>query len=245
MAFMLKSSMTEISPRISFIVPCYNEERLIEHVLRQLIRVASDNYQSYEIIVVNDGSSDKTADVLTNFENVQEVVIIDHKENLGKGAAINSALRVHTGTIVAIQDADNEYDPRDLIGLISPILENNADVVYGSRFLGGKPRRAIYFSHAVGNRFLTGITNLLTGLNLTDMETGYKAMKSSILSSITIHEKRFGFEPEITVKLARIKYIRFYEVGISYYGRSFEEGKKIKWTDGIRALYCLFKYRIS
>jgi glycosyltransferase involved in cell wall biosynthesis len=240
---MSTSGIKEISHKISFIVPCYNEQHWVGELLKKLLKVARENYNSFEIIIVNDGSTDKTAEVLQNFSNNREIILLEHDTNLGKGAAIQSGLRAHTGDIVVIQDADNEYDPIDLPSLIFPIIDNRADVVYGSRFLGGKPRRAIYFSHAVGNKLLTNLSNLITGLNLTDMETGYKAIRSEYLSTMQLQETRFGIEPELTVKLSKIRNIRFYEIGISYYGRSFEEGKKIKWTDGLRALYCLFKYR--
>jgi glycosyltransferase involved in cell wall biosynthesis len=240
---MSTSGIKEISHKISFIVPCYNEQHWVGELLKKLLKVARENYNSFEIIIVNDGSTDKTAEVLQNFSKNREIILLEHDTNLGKGAAIQSGLRAHTGDIVVIQDADNEYDPIDLPSLIFPIIDNRADVVYGSRFLGGKPRRAIYFSHAVGNKLLTNLSNLITGLNLTDMETGYKAIRSEYLSTMQLQETRFGIEPELTVKLSKIRNIRFYEIGISYYGRSFEEGKKIKWTDGLRALYCLFKYR--
>lgn len=240
---MSTSGIKEISHKISFIVPCYNEQHWVGELLKKLLKVARENYNSFEIIIVNDGSTDKTAEVLQNFSNNREIILLEHDTNLGKGAAIQSGLRANTGDIVVIQDADNEYDPIDLPSLIFPIIDNRADVVYGSRFLGGKPRRAIYFSHAVGNKLLTNLSNLITGLNLTDMETGYKAIRSEYLSTMQLQETRFGIEPELTVKLSKIRNIRFYEIGISYYGRSFEEGKKIKWTDGLRALYCLFKYR--
>ncbi len=242
---MLNDTKKEESHKISFIVPCYNEEKLVGELLDQLMRVAKNLPYPFEIIVVNDGSTDKTQHMLDQYIHEPSIHIIHHQQNKGKGASIRSGLDVHTGNIVIIQDSDHEYDPNDLPSLIAPLIENRADVVYGSRFLGGKPRRALYFTHALGNKLLTTLTNILTGLTLTDMETGYKAMRSTILSSLKIEENRFGVEPELTMKLAKIKDIRFYEVGISYYGRSFKEGKKIRWTDGVYALLCILKYRFK
>lgn len=243
MDFMWNSIEKEISPKISFIVPCYNEEKLVGPLLNKLYEATQRYFPASEIIVVNDGSTDQSGSVLKPFADRPGFLVIHHPANRGKGASIRSALEKCTGSIVVIQDADHEYDPADLPELIAPILEQRADVVYGSRFLSGKPKRALYLLHAWGNRFLTTLTNLLTGLTLTDMETGYKAIRKEILTNLSLRENRFGFEPELTMKLARIKNIRFYEVGISYYGRSFQEGKKIHWKDGLHALYCLFKYR--
>jgi glycosyltransferase involved in cell wall biosynthesis len=211
--------------------------------LDTLHQAAQQFFSDFEIIVVNDGSTDHTRSVLEAYSHQTNFLVLHHPTNRGKGAAIRTALEKHSGTLVVFQDADHEYDPADLPELVRPLLEDRADVVYGSRFLSGKPKRALYFLHALGNRLLTTLTNILTGLTLTDMETGYKAIKSEILSSLTLRENRFGIEPELTMKLARIKNIRFYEVGISYYGRSFQEGKKINWKDGLHALYCLLKYR--
>jgi glycosyltransferase involved in cell wall biosynthesis len=240
---MWKSTKKEISHKISFIVPCYNEDKLVSPLLDTLHQAAQQFFSDFEIIVVNDGSTDHTRSVLEAYSHQTNFLVLHHPTNRGKGAAIRTALEKHSGTLVVFQDADHEYDPADLPELVRPLLEDRADVVYGSRFLSGKPKRALYFLHALGNRLLTTLTNILTGLTLTDMETGYKAIKSEILSSLTLRENRFGIEPELTMKLARIKNIRFYEVGISYYGRSFQEGKKINWKDGLHALYCLLKYR--
>lgn len=245
MDFTQNNTKEESYPKVSIIVPCYNEEKLVGPLLEQLIAVAQNKMNAYEIVVVNDGSTDSTARILHAFQEQEQLILINHSTNLGKGASIKSALNRISGDIVIIQDADREYDPTEIPDLIKPILENRADVVYGSRFLGGKPRRAIYFTHAVGNKVLTTITNLLSGLNLTDMETGYKAFKSSLIRDIDLKENRFGIEPEITMKLSKIKNIRFYELGISYYGRTFSEGKKISWKDGIRALMCIIKYKFS
>lgn len=240
---MWNSIKKETYHKISFIVPCYNEEKLVGPLLDTLYQTAQNFFSAFEIIVVNDGSTDNTHTILESFSSRPDFMILHHAVNLGKGASIRTALQKHSGTIVVIQDADHEYDPADLPELVRPLLNDRADVVYGSRFLSGKPKRALYLLHAVGNRFLTTLTNVLTGLTLTDMETGYKAIKSELLSSLSLRENRFGIEPELTMKLARIKNIRFYEVGISYYGRSFQEGKKINWKDGLHALICLFKYR--
>ncbi len=240
---MWKSTNPEISHKISFIVPCYNEDKLVGPLLDTLHQATQQFFKDVEIIVVNDGSTDNTRTVLETYSQRPGFLILHHPVNRGKGAAIRTALEKHSGTLVVFQDADHEYDPADLPELIRPLLDDRADVVYGSRFGSGKPKRALYFFHAVGNRLLTTLTNILTGLTLTDMETGYKAIKSEILSTLILRENGFGIEPELTMKLARIKNIRFYEVGISYYGRSFEEGKKINWKDGLHALYCLLKYR--
>lgn len=231
--------------KVSIVVPCYNEEAFVGRLLDQLINIAESKLKEFEIIVIDDGSTDATPIILNPYVKSNQILLINHPHNLGKGASVKSALEKATGNIIIIQDADREYDPMEIPDLIKPIQENRADVVYGSRFLGGKPRRAIYFTHAVGNKVLTTITNLLSGLNLTDMETGYKAFKTSLLNNIELQENRFGIEPEITMKLAKIKNIRFYEMGISYYGRTFSEGKKISWKDGIRALICLIKYKFS
>jgi glycosyltransferase involved in cell wall biosynthesis len=242
---MLKNTKEETYPKISLVVPCYNEAAVVGSLLNSVLIEAGKLGVDFEILIVDDGSTDGTSASLESFMNIPEVSIIRHTRNLGKGASVKSAMKKAKGDIIVIQDADNEYDPKDLSALIEPIILERADVVYGSRFLGGKPRRAFYFSHAIANKILTAITNILTGLNITDMETGYKAIKRTMLDKIELKEKRFGIEPELTIKLSRIKNIRFFEVGISYYGRSLGEGKKIKWTDGVWALYCLFKYRLS
>lgn len=235
----------EIFHKISFVVPCYNEDNLVCQVIDKLQKVARKSLIDFEIIIIDDGSTDNTPQVLKEYDKIDGIRIIRHKENLGKGAAIRSAVFAHTGDVLVIQDADLEYDPSDIPALLDPIIQGKADVVYGSRFMGGNPRRALYYSHALGNKFLTAFSNILSGLNLTDMETGYKVIRSSLLNNIELKEDRFGVEPELTMKLAKVKDIRFYEVGISYYGRSFQEGKKIKWTDGLYALICIIKYRFS
>jgi glycosyltransferase involved in cell wall biosynthesis len=198
-----------------------------------------------EIIVINDGSADDTADTVNQFvEKNPAVHVIHHPKNMGKGAAIRSALTRVSGDIIIIQDADLEYDPGDFEKLLQPIMKGVADVVYGSRFTGNGPHRVLFFFHTMGNKFLTFLSNLFTGLNLTDMETGYKMFRTDILKQITLKENRFGFEPEVTAKISRVKGIRIYEVGIAYYGRTYQEGKKINWADGFRAIWCILKYNL-
>ena len=200
-----------------------------------------------EIIIVDDHSTDNTAEIVRQYiqENPSlEIRLHCQPENKGKGAALHKAIELASGEFILIQDADREYDPRDYPLLLQPILEGNADVVYGSRFISGKPRKVLFFWHSIGNKFLTTISNLFTNLNLTDMETCYKVFKAEIIKNLELKEKRFGFEPEVTAKISRVPRIRICEVGISYYGRSYEEGKKIGWRDGLRALYCVVKYNL-
>ena len=229
--------------KVSIIVPCFNEEQYIEKVIHS---INSQNYTNEkEIIVVDDNSTDGTKEKLIKLKNLKKIdVLIHHKINQGKGAAIRSAVKEIRGDIIIIQDADLEYDPRDYSRLIKPIAEGNADVVYGSRFLGGgdDAHRVLYFWHRMANWILTIITNVLSDMNLTDMETGYKAFKKEALKNLIIEEDRFGFEPEVTIKLAKKK-LRFFEVSVSYNGRTYAEGKKVGFKDGIRAIYCLIKYR--
>ena len=224
--------------KVSIVIPCYNEKNTIEKVV-QAVRVAP--VENKEIIVVDDGSNDGTQELLrTKLANSVDQIIY-HPHNRGKGAALRSGFAAATGDIVLIQDADLEYSPEEYPLLLDPIISGKADAVFGSRFMGGRPHRVVFFWHMVGNRIITLISNMLTNLNLTDVETGYKAFRASVVKSIEIEEERFGFEPEITAKLAK-KHCRLYEVGISYYGRTYEEGKKIGWRDGVRALYAIFKY---
>ena len=231
--------------KLSIIIPCYNEEKLISRVLENVLQVKLENSLQKEIIVVNDGSTDMSADEINSFCNkIPSVIAIHQSKNMGKGAAIHAALNKITGDIVIIQDADFEYDPNDYNKLIHPIAHGHADVVYGSRFMGSGPHRVLFFFHTIGNKFLTFLSNLFTGLNLTDMETGYKMFKTDILKQLNLKENRFGFEPEVTAKVSRVKNIRIYEVGIAYYGRTYNEGKKIKWTDGLYAIWCVLKYNI-
>ncbi len=224
--------------KLSVIIPCYNELRTIDTIVEA---VRNSTYENKEIIIVDDFSTDGTRDVLKNEIEKKVAKVIYHEKNQGKGAALRTGIAAATGDIVIIQDADLEYDPNEYPIVIQPILENKADVVFGSRFLGGKAHRVLYFWHRVGNGLLTLLSNMFTNLNLTDMETCYKAFRREIIQSISIEENRFGFEPEITAKVAR-KRCRIYEVGISYYGRTYEEGKKIGWKDGVRAIYCIVKY---
>jgi len=227
--------------KISIIIPCFNESDFIEKIID---KVNNQKNINKEIIVVNDGSNEKTSNILNECLNKKKInILINHGFNKGKGEALKTGLSKATGEIVIFQDSDIEYDPEDYSKLIDPIISNKADIVYGSRFLSNeKGQRILYYWHRVGNFLLTTITNILTNINFTDMETGYKVFKTEIIKSINLKENSFGIEPEITVKLALKKY-RFYEVGISYNGRTYEEGKKIKLKDFFIAIYCLIKYR--
>ncbi len=224
---------------LSIIIPCFNEINTISEIIR---RVKESCIKSKEIIIVDDCSTDGTKEFLKNI-NEESIKVIFKSKNQGKGAAISKGIEFATGEITIIQDADLEYDPNEYEKIISPILLGKADVVFGSRFQGAQPHRVVYFWHRLGNGFLTLLSNILTDINLTDMETCYKAFKTEILKSIEIKEKRFGFEPEITAKVARMR-CRIYEVGISYFGRTYEEGKKIGWKDGVRAIWCIIKYNL-
>ena len=226
--------------KLSVVIPCYNERATIEAVVEA---VRSAPVEDVEIIVVDDGSTDGTQEVLKAKPQGWVDKIVLQARNLGKGAALRVGFRAATGDLVIVQDADLEYDPKEYPLLISPILENRADVVFGSRFMGGRPHRVVYFWHMVGNRFLTLLSNMLTNLNLTDMETCYKVFRRELLDAITLEEDRFGVEPEIVAKIARTR-ARIYEVGISYYGRTYAQGKKISWKDGIAAIYAIVKYNL-
>jgi glycosyltransferase involved in cell wall biosynthesis len=228
--------------KLSIIIPAYNEGKTIGEIIDKIIGIDLWDIEK-EIIVVDDGSSDKSIKLLKSDIEPKVDKIIYKEKNMGKGAAIRTGIKFATGDYVIFQDADLEYDPEEYKSLLEPVIKGKADVVYGSRFMGGHPHRVHLFWHYVGNRFLTTLSNIFTNLNLTDMETCYKLFKKEILDSIKIEENRFGIEPEITAKVARKK-CRIYEVGISYYGRSYEEGKKINWKDGFRAIYVILKYGI-
>ena len=226
---------------VSIVIPVYNEERTIKEIVAAVCAVGVHR----EIVIVNDCSTDQTARSLDEIRVAHpEIKVIHHDRNLGKGAALRTGFAAATCDIVAIQDADLEYDPRDLKKVIEPILSGKADVVYGSRFAGGESHRVLFFWHYLGNRFLTFASNMFTNLNLSDMETCYKVFRREVIQKIRIQENRFGFEPEITAKVARLK-CRIFEVGISYSGRTYEEGKKIGWKDGVRALWCIVKYNMA
>jgi glycosyltransferase involved in cell wall biosynthesis len=232
--------------KVSVIIPIYNEEKTIAHVLDKVTRAEIDNNIS-EVIVINDYSDDNSEKEINAFLKTYpgtNVFLYNHPKNMGKGACIRTALQYATGELVIIQDADLEYDPEDYKLLLKPFRDGKADVVYGSRFVGNNPHRVLLFHHYLANRLLTFLSNLLTGLNLTDMETGFKVFRLEVLKQIRLKEKRFGFEPEVTAKVSKIKGIRIYEIGISYYGRTYKEGKKINWKDGLRTLYCILRYNI-
>lgn len=234
-----------IYKKLSVVIPCYNESKTIEELVKKVLAANSCGLEK-EIIIVDDGSKDGTRDILDKYIKNIDFKIIIHKKNSGKGGALKTGFAQTTGDIVLIQDADLEYDPSEYPILLSPIIENRADVVYGSRFMGGRPHRVVYYWHSVMNSFLTTFSNMMTNINLTDMETCYKVFKGDIIRKIApkLESQRFGFEPEITAKLSKIKNIRFYEVGISYYGRTYDEGKHINWRDGLKAFWEIFKYNV-
>jgi len=233
--------------KLSVVIPVFNESKTIISVLDKIRNVNLNSDITKEIIIVNDCSTDNTEDLVERYikENSQlTIYYFKHIVNQGKGAAIHTGIAKATGECLVIQDADLEYDPEEYNDLLKPVLKGQADVVYGSRFMGGNPHRILFFWHSLGNKFLTFLSNMVTNLNLTDMETGFKLFNTKLLQSLPLEEKRFGFEPEVTVKMAKAPNVRIYEIGISYYGRTYKDGKKVSWRDGLRAIYCIIKYGI-
>ena len=233
--------------RLSIVIPAYNEERTIHLILDKIKKVNLVDDIEKELIIVNDYSKDDTEGAIKRYMEANpemKITYYAHEKNMGKGKALHTGISKATGDYLIIQDADLEYDPREYNDLLRPVLEGFADVVYGSRFMGSNPHRILFFWHSIGNQMLTAITNVFTNLNLSDMETCYKLFNTKMIQGLNLKEHRFGFEPEVTAKISRIPKIRIYEVGISYYGRTYEEGKKIGWRDGFRAIYCIVKYNV-
>jgi glycosyltransferase involved in cell wall biosynthesis len=232
---------------LSILIPAFNEAATITTILQRVVNVQLIKGIQKEIIVIDDCSTDQTNQIVQDFIRQHPndgIKLKKHSKNKGKGAAIHTGIEAATGDYLIVQDADLEYDPAEFNDLLQPVFHDQADVVYGSRFMGSKPHRILFFWHTIGNKFLTFLSNMMTNLNLTDMETCYKLFRSDIIKEIKLKEKRFGFEPEVTAKISRIPKIKIYEVGVSYYGRTYDEGKKINWKDGFRAIYCILRYNI-
>lgn len=247
LATQLQSNAREEIKKLSIIIPAYNEEKTISFILDKIRNVRLIHNIEKEVIIVNDCSTDNTEQAIANYNSTHPDLTIKYFKlpmNSGKGAAIHAGILLATGEYLLIQDADLEYDPYEYNTLLKPIVHGFADVVYGSRFIGGSPHRILFFWHTLGNKVLTFLSNMFSNLNLSDMETGYKVFRTDIIRQLSLKEKRFGFEPEVTSKISRVPLIRIYEVGISYYGRTYAEGKKINWKDGVRTIYCIVKYGI-
>ena len=239
--------MSLLISTLSIVIPVYNEEATVHLILDKVLAVSLTGGIKKELIIINDCSTDNSEQIIKDYisqHSNQGIKFYSHEKNKGKGACLHTGIKEATGEYLIIQDADLEYDPNEYNMLLEPILAGSADVVYGSRFMGGNPHRILFFWHSIGNRFLTFLSNLFTNLNLSDMETCYKMFNTKMIQGIDLREKHFGFEPEVTAKISKIPDVRIYEVGISYYGRTYDEGKKIDWKDGLKAIYCIIRYNL-